>query len=123
MRSLTASLTSAVGSCAAMDHRLADITRGPATPGNQRGTRTESLRHRRAGAESPRLEMARAFIRVPMGQTVTRRRIAMVTIEAWRKELTLVKRALFGERGRRRRGRYAKVSCLITMQKSGSKKR
>jgi hypothetical protein len=83
-RSLTALLTSVVGSCAAMDRRLADITQGPAPPGNQRETRTESLRRRRVGVEWPRLRMVRAFIRVPMEQTVTRQPTAMAAIEVLR---------------------------------------
>src|SRR5580692_9730772 len=100
MRSLTVSLMSAVGSCAAMDRRLADITRGPAPPGNQRETKMESQRHGRAGAERPRPRMARAFIRVPMEQTVTRQRIAMVAIDLLKRDHNLWQRCT--EHGERR---------------------
>ena len=82
VRLLIASPMSGGGLCAAMDRMLlADITPGPGLPGNRPETRMESLRRRRAGAEWPRPKMARAFIRAPMGQTVTRRPTAMAAID------------------------------------------
>jgi hypothetical protein len=65
-----------------MGRRPEGITPGQATRGNQRRTRTESLRQRRALAGRPKPRMARSSIRARTAKIVIKQHIAKAVIEA-----------------------------------------